>query len=106
MQSTDQIRKTNEYDGVIAHLYPPVLFVRSEAHPVEPIEHSVARDPLVRIIPALGGDPLHSAHGAQVYLQPLALVVVLSDPATSGGTLVPSLQPRTPWAVVEVPHGG
>lgn len=90
----------------VLYLDLPSVFNRIEPHTVVTVGHGVGFHPLVGVIPTLGSDSFHSGRDSQVNLQPLMSVAVLSDPASSGGAMIPRLKPGAPRTVVVVVHGG
>ena len=90
----------------IAYPYLPSFRVRYKLIALLAVRHRVRLDKLVGIIASLGTDSLHSGLGAQVNLQPLMCVTVLSNPTSSGGAMVPRLQPGTPGTIIVIVHGG
>lgn len=76
---------------------PSLVFV------VDPVEFFVGAvldavfgDPLVSVTPALGQDPRHHLHVAQVDLQPLVIVLVLGQPRTAKALAVEAGLVREP----------
>lgn len=88
-----------------AYPYLLSLSVRHELVAPLAVRHRVRLDKLVGIVTSLGADSFHSGLGSQVNLQPLLIVIVLGNPASSSGAMVPRLEPRTPGTVVVVVHG-
>ena len=73
--------------------------------PVAAVGQAVTPDPLIVILPSLGGNPLHHGLATQVDLQPLRVVVGAGGPRPSVVADLVDVKPRALGAVIAVPLG-
>ena len=81
------------------------LFVWQKAVAQHTVGDSVASDPLVRILAALGPDLIHASQPRKCDLQPLVTIPDARDPGPSAAVAGPLIESSAVWAVPIVPHG-
>lgn len=85
------------------YLHTPPFLIRRKPNAIISKVHFITRNPLARILPSLCSDHCDQSRSAQVKLQPLLLIILLSGPASlvpTASFVVYSAEPRSMVTII------